>query len=178
MKVDGITSKLSRSQQRLLREAALVPAEQWATRPEEGRWSAAELVAHLILVEKAVIAKAERIAQKTPKPIPLLKKMHLPVAIAKSRVVRRKAPVPVTAEMLGPKAEMLSELKGARERSVAFMEETRARDLGAYYWEHPALGMLNIYKWLEFLAAHEVRHAKQLREIANGLPKVIENLQK
>jgi DinB superfamily len=177
-RVEELTAKLARSQKRFLREADTVPTEQWVTRPEEGRWSAAELVAHLIAVETSVVAKADRVAQKTPKAIPLLKRMHLPMALVESRIIRRKSPVAVSPEMLREKEEMLAELRRARERSLAFLAEMRGRDLSGYYWQHPALGMLNTYKWMEFVAAHEVRHAKQMREIATGLPKVIENLQK
>jgi hypothetical protein len=73
---------------------------------------------------------------------------------------------------------MLAELREARERSLAFLAGTKDRDLGQYYWPHPALGTLNIYEWIQFLAAHEVRHTKQMREIAASLPKAIDSLQK
>jgi uncharacterized damage-inducible protein DinB len=172
-KLDSILGKLGKTQTGLLRAADAVPTGEWKTRPGEGRWSAAELVAHLMMVERAVIEKADRVSQKSPKKIALLKKIHLPMALVAVRVVRRKAPVPVNPEMLRDKEIMLAELRTVRERSLAFLEETRGRDLGQYYWAHPALGTLNIYEWLKFIAAHEVRHTKQMREIAANLPKLI-----
>jgi uncharacterized damage-inducible protein DinB len=172
-KLDSILGNLAKTQTGLLRAADAVPTGEWKTRPGEGRWSAAELVAHLMMVERAVIEKADRVSQKSPKKIALLKKIHLPMALVAVRVVRRKAPVPVNPEMLRDKEIMLAELRTVRERSLAFLEETRGRDLGQYYWAHPALGTLNIYEWLKFIAAHEVRHTKQMREIAANLPKLI-----
>jgi hypothetical protein len=172
-KLDSILRHLSKTQTGLLCAADAVPAENWKTRPCEGRWSAAELVAHLMMVERAVIEKADRVSQKSPKRISLLKKIHLPMALVASRVIRRKAPVPVDPEMLRDKEIMLAELRTVRERSRAFLEETRGRDLGQYCWAHPALGTLNIYEWFKFIAAHEIRHTKQMREIAANLPKLI-----
>jgi DinB superfamily len=172
-KLDSILSNLAKTQTGLLRAADAVRAGDWKTRPAEGRWSAAELVAHLMMVERAVIEKADKVSQKSPKQISLLKKIHLPMALVASRVIRRKAPVPVDPQMLREKEIMLAEMRTVRERSLAFLEETRGRDLGQYCWAHPALGTLSIYGWLKFIAAHEVRHTKQMREIAKDLPKLI-----
>jgi uncharacterized damage-inducible protein DinB len=169
---------MARAQTRLLSAADAVAAEEWKTQPSEGKWSAAELVAHLMMVERAVIAKADRVRQHPPKRVPLLKRIHIPMALVESRWIRRKSPMPVEPEMLGDKEVMLAELRGVRERSLAFLEETRSRNLAEYCWAHPALGTLNTYEWMQFIASHEVRHTKQMREIVADLPKAIESLQK
>jgi len=131
-----------------------------------------------MMVERAVIAKADRVRQHPPKRVPLLKRIHIPMALVESRWIRRKSPMPVEPEMLGDKEVMLAELRGVRERSLAFLEETRSRNLAEYCWAHPALGTLNTYEWMQFIASHEVRHTKQMREIVADLPKAIESLQK
>jgi uncharacterized damage-inducible protein DinB len=177
-KLDSIIYCMAKAQTGLLCAADSVPAEQWTIRPAEGRWSAAELIAHLMMVERAVIGKADRVAQKPPRRVSLLKRIHIPMALVESRWIRRKSPVPVAPEMLRDKAVMLAELRTVRERSLAFLEETRSRNLGEYCWAHPALGTLNAYEWMQFIASHEVRHTKQMREIAASLPKAIESLQK
>ncbi len=100
------------------------------------------------------------------------------MVLVESRWIRRKSPVPIDPQMLRDKEIMLAELREARERSLAFLEETRGRDLGEYCWAHPALGTMNTYEWIRFIAAHEVRHTKQMREIAASLPKSVESLQK
>jgi len=176
--LDSILSCMARAQTRLLSAADAVAAEEWKTQPSEGKWSAAELVAHLMMVERAVIAKADRVRQHPPKRVSLLKRIHIPMALVESRWIRRKSPMPVEPEMLGDKEVMLAELRGVRERSLAFLEETRNRNLAEYCWAHPALGTLNTYEWMQFIASHEVRHTKQMREIVADLPKAIESLQK
>ena len=176
--LDSIIACLAKAQSGLLAAADTVPAEDWKTQPGEGRWSAAELVAHLMMVERAVIGKADRVAQHPPKPVSVFKRIHVPMAIVESRWIRRKAPVAVEPGMLGDKEAMLAELRTVRERSLAFLEETRSRNLRGYYWKHPALGMLNTYEWMQFVASHEVRHTKQMKEISANLPKAVESLQK
>jgi uncharacterized damage-inducible protein DinB len=176
--IDTLVEVLAKAQSEFLRAADTVSPANWKTRPGEGRWSAAELVAHLVSVEKAVVEKADRVSQKPPRHIPLYKRFRLPIRLAESRLIRLKSPVPVLPEFLRGKEEMLAELREARERSLAFLEETQHRELGVYLWRHPALGMLNTYGWMEFLAAHENRHTKQMREIVRDLPKAIERLQK
>lgn len=166
-----LIDKLDRAQAEFLRAADTVGAADWKTRPEPGRWSAAELVAHLIGVEKSVIEKADRISQKAPKHVPFLKKLRLPMALVESRLIRRKSPVPINANSLRDKEDMLAELRQARERSLAFLDETKHRELGDYLWKHPAIGMLSMYGWIEFLASHQKRHTKQMREIATRLQK-------
>lgn len=167
---------MAKAQRRFLSAADAVPAEEWKTRPSEGRWSAAELVAHLMMVERAVIGKADRVAQKPPKRVSLLMRIHIPMTLVESRWIRRKSPVPVEPEMLSGKEEMLAELRTVRERSLAFLDETKGRNLGEYCWKHPALGTLNAYEWMQFIASHELRHTKQMKEIAASLPKSVESL--
>jgi uncharacterized damage-inducible protein DinB len=171
--LDSIIASMAKAHTGLLSAADAVPAEEWKTKPGEERWSAAELVAHLMMVERAVIGKADRVAQKPPKRVSLLKRIHIPMVFVESRWIRRKAPAPVEPEMLHGKEEMLAELRTVRERSLAFLEETKGRNMGEYCWAHPALGTLNVYEWLQFIASHEVRHTKQMREIAASLPKPI-----
>jgi uncharacterized damage-inducible protein DinB len=173
-----LASGLTKAQSEFLRVADAVPAAHWKARPGEGRWSAAELVAHLMMVERAVIEKADRVTQKTPKRVPLLKKIHIPLFLVETRIVRRKSPIPLDPGLLRDKEAMLAELRAVRERSLAFLEETRGRNLKGYCWAHPALGTLNTYEWIRFVAAHEVRHTKQMQEIATNLPKIVEGLQK
>jgi uncharacterized damage-inducible protein DinB len=176
--LEPILEKLSRAQDRLLRTADSVSADQWKTSPDHGGWSAAEVVAHLVMVERSVIGSADRIAQKTPRHIPLLKRFHLPLALVEARVIRRKTPIPLDPELVREKETALAELREVRERTLAFMDETKDRDLSEYRWPHPFLGTMNTYEWFQMIAAHQLRHEKQMRKIVETLPKAIATLQK
>jgi DinB superfamily len=168
-----IVEKLAEAQTTFFRAADAIPCEQWRAKPGAAEWSAAEVAAHLVMVERAIVGGADRATQKAPKQIALLKRLHLPIWLVESRVIRRKSPLPLDPTLLGAKEEMLGELRAARERSLAFLVETEKRDLSAYRWKHAFLGMLNVYEWFEMIAAHQIRHAKQVREIGERLPKVV-----
>ena len=160
-----IREKLARAQTAFFRAADAIPAEKWDNCPGLNEWSAAQLVAHLVVVERGVVTNVDRLTQKAPIPVPFSKRMHLPLWLVEARVIRRKSPVPLDESLLGEKEAMLAGLRGVRERTLAFISETERRDLGAYCWRHPFLGMLNAYEWMEMIAAHQLRHTKQVREI-------------
>jgi uncharacterized damage-inducible protein DinB len=173
-----IIANLARAQSELLRAADEIPAEQWKTRPVEGRWSAGELIVHLSAVERFILSRTDKLLQNPPRPVPFYRRFHIPMKIVEARVIRRKAPAAVEPRMAGEKEETLGELRGVRERTLAFIEETKGRDLTKYNYRHPFLGNLNAYEWLQFIASHEIRHMKQMREIAESLPKTVASLQK
>jgi uncharacterized damage-inducible protein DinB len=173
-----ILENLANAQKELLTAADAVPAEQWKTSPGEGRWSAGEVVGHLITVERAIIHGADELLQKPPKSRPFFKRFHVPMIVVEARMIRRKTPIPLDAQMIRGKEEMLAELREVRERTLAFIEETKERNLSKYHLPHPFLGTLNAYEWLQLIASHEIRHTKQMKEIAGDLLKVVANSQK
>jgi uncharacterized damage-inducible protein DinB len=173
-----IVENLADAQQKLMHAANAVPADQWKTRPEEGRWSAGELIGHLITIERTIISRADRVLRKPPKEVPFFKRLHFPMAVAKSRLIRLKTPIPLDPEIVHEKEEMLAGLRQVRERTLAFIEETMERDLSKYRMPHPFLGSLNTYEWFQLIASHEIRHMKQLQEIAHALPKTVTSSQK
>jgi len=166
-----ILEKLARAQRRMLGTADEVPADQWRTRPRGGGWSAAEIIAHLIMVERSVVGSADRVVQHPPRKFSRLQRLHFPLLLVEARVVKRQSPLPVEPEMLSEKETMLAELRGVRERMLAFIDETKERNLAVYRWKHPFLGSLSAYEWFEMVARHELRHVKQMREIAVGYRK-------
>jgi hypothetical protein len=166
--------KLAESQSAFLRVADAIPSEQWTLKPSAEEWSAAELVAHLVTIERAILGSADRISQKTPRPIHFWEHAHLPMWLTEIRLIRLKTPIPLDSTIIGSKEEMLGTLRLTRERVLAFLAETQNRNLSVYRWQHPFLGSLNAYEWFEMIAAHQVRHTKQMKEIGSRLPKVVE----
>ncbi len=170
-RLDPILEKLAHAQSRMLSTADSVPADQWKKRPNKGRWSAGEVIAHVIMVERAVLGSADRVMQDAPRHFSLLKRFHLPLAMVEARLIRRKTPIPLDPELVREKETMLAELREVRERTLAFVDETKGRDLSKYRWRHAFLGTLNMYEWFQMVACHEIRHEKQMREIADAYRK-------
>jgi DinB superfamily len=163
--------KLSHAQQGLLLAADAVGEKDWTMLARANSWSAAHVIAHLCQVERSVLGYADRVIRKTPFQVPYLQRFHMPLVVVEKRLVRRKSPIPIDAELLAGKETMLAELRSVRGRTLLFLDETRDRDLSVYYWPHPFLGKLNFYNWFTFIAVHQIRHTKQILEIAKNLPK-------
>jgi len=125
------------------------------------------MVGHLCRVEREVVAYADRVIRKSPMRVSFWRRWHLPIVLVESRVVKRKAPGMVQPSGLADKETMMAELRSVRERTLAFLEETHQLKLEAYFWRHPFLGNLKFYDWYTFVAAHQIRHTKQLLEMMN-----------
>ncbi len=173
-----ITENLLHAQREFLSAADTILSEDWKRSPDNGCWSAGEVAAHLLMVERYVLQKSDEALQKPPKPRPFFKRFHLPMALVEARLIKRKSPIPLDPALVGPKEEMLAQLREVRGRTLSFMEEARGRDLSKYYRRHPFLGPLNTYEWFQMIASHQIRHTKQIREISAALQKSIEGLQK
>ena len=176
--IEAIVAKLGKAQEGFLRAADTIPADEWKTSPGNGVWSAAELVAHLIMAERFILGTADKMTQKPALSTPFYKRLHLPLAIVEARWIRRKTPIPLSPELIRGKETMLGELRELRARTLAFLEEKGNRKLSAYGWRHPFVGRLNFYEWFEFIGSHQIRHTKQMREIAVNFPKSVTTLQK
>src|SRR5262249_28074599 len=123
-KIEQIIEKLTQAQSQLLTAADSISAEHWQTPPAEGRWCAADVVAHLPLVERGVLQSADRLTQTQPKAWPFYRRFHVPLQIVERRWIRAKSPRAVAPDRVGCKEDMLAELREVRERTLAFLEET------------------------------------------------------
>jgi hypothetical protein len=174
LSLQSTADNLARAETHFLAAAAAIPAGQWQTCPGEERWSAGELVCHLIQVERTIIKNAGKLLQHPPKPRPLSKRFHLPMALVKSRILARRTPIPLDPALLCEKDDMLAQLREVRHQTRVFMEEkAQGKDLRKYHMPHPFLGTLDLYEWFQMIASHQVRHSKQMREIAAALPKTV-----
>ena len=73
---------------------------------------------------------------------------------------------------------MVAELRGVREKTLAFLEETHDRKVSQRFWRHPFVGYLNLYDRFAFVAPHPVRVRKQMWEIGQNLPKDVASSRK
>lgn len=160
-----ILKHLHATRQQFLAAIASVPDGRWQESPRPGAWSAAEVVAHVTLVERAINKNANRILSAPPASIPLRKRLHLPIWISTWRFFRVRTSVRLKPELIGDKNELSASLTAARKLTTDFLEANRDRDLSDYCAPHPFLGNLSLYKWYRFIAYHEERHRKQIREI-------------
>jgi len=176
--LQSIYENLARAEKQFLAAADAIPADQWKTCPGDGCWSAGELVCHVIQVESAIIKNAGRVLRHPPKPRPLLKRFHVPMALVESRLIPRKTPIPLDPGLVCEKDKMLAQLREVRRQTRVFIAESAGIDLRKYHMPHPFLGTFNLREWFQVIAAHQIRHTKQMREISTALLKTITTPQK
>jgi uncharacterized damage-inducible protein DinB len=165
---DLVLQHLARSRERLLQAVHGLSSEQHAFHPAEDRWSVADCVEHLIVVENFVLRSIERNLASPPdaaKQSEVRGKEQVILELVPSRNRRVKGPAEVMPTRRWPQfEELLGEFEATRHRSVQFAAATQA-DLRSHFFPHPFLGELDCYQWLLFLGTHCERHVRQLEEV-------------
>jgi hypothetical protein len=162
--ISPILAHLTWTREDLIDAASVIPESHWKRRPGEGAWSAAEVIAHVTMVEQTIIERASKGVQKPPKIVPFWRRLHVPLALATWRGIKRKTPIPLDPGLVADRQPAFDQLLGARKATLEFVEATRDRDLEDYRFPHPFFGSLDVYEWLRMIGCHDVRHAKQIRE--------------
>lgn len=154
--------EISRNELRLMTES--LPEEAWRQRGKEGAWSPGEIVQHLTIVERGVLAWLLRAKPETgalvPEPIgdAAVERVSTPhIRLSSPEQVR-----PSGDWITG--AEVWEKFQAARESTLAYVRQSPI-DLRTLRRLHPVLGMMDGYQWLLFLAAHCQRHTRQVREV-------------
>jgi hypothetical protein len=146
-----------------------VPAALWQKCPAADRWSVAEVIGHLIMVETAIQQGFAKMLASEPQRVPFWRRLHIPPKLSEYRLLKAETPIPLDPSVVGEKETMLEEFRALRKRTLALLEANRDRDLSRWRWAHPFFGSLNGWTWFTVIASHEVRHTKQIREILKAL---------
>ncbi len=142
---------------------------QWTFKPAPDVWSVAEVAEHItvsedalrqLVLEEVLTAPAEpgRRRELPAKADEVVQFMH-------DRSQRFQAPAFVAPAGRWPsRGGLLEAFDGSRAMTIAFVDTTRS-ELHAHFRDNPALGPLDGYEWLWWLAAHTERHLMQIAEV-------------
>ena len=143
--------------------------------PEPGRWSAANVVEHLAIVENrmaGILSSRIRDERETGLGAETSSEPMLPglnMSRITDRAMRVQAPdfaIPTGLEAAAAWTQL--EVATAALRAMILSGDGLA--LNSVIHPHSRLGPMSVYQWIAFLAAHEARHAAQIREIAGTAP--------
>jgi len=144
----------------------LTPA-QLQYRPDASRWSVAENLEHMTIVEQHILTGLTRTLQKTPDPSKKPAMTDEQLLANFGRVVQPiTAPEPLRPTSRWPLSNLLTEFDAARQRTIEFA--TTAADtmeLRHYFMPHPLFGELDCYQWFILAAGHSERHCNQCATI-------------
>jgi len=139
---------------------------QWKFKSAPDRWSIAEVLEHLAVLEDMFANNiSAQLAQAPPgKPDTDFKKVDgIILAKVPDRSTKAQAPeVLVPTGRWTPQAS-LERFIACRRDTTTFL--TSASNLRAHVLAHPALGPLDAYEWILAVAAHTKRHTKQILEV-------------
>jgi transposase len=155
-----------------------VPREMRDVKPGPDRWSVAEVLEHLSLVEAGIaklIAKRGADARAAGLEAETETRTVL-YTLDSARVLDRRDP------MTAPdRVKPLGQLDADAAWAALVKAQAEVREavigvdglaLGKITYPHRILGPLDLYQWITFTATHEMRHIAQIREIAAGLRQV------
>ena len=170
-----VLSRLDTARTALRAAVDAIPRDLQRQRPEPDRWSAAEVVEHLSLVERIFSGRivnaidkarsaglATEAAARTPLPDPVEQRM-------KDRANKRQAPE--TAQPTGT-LDVAAGWDALESNHSMLRDALTGADglaLSQVTLDHPFFGKMTVYQWVELMAAHEGRHTEQIREIAEAI---------
>ncbi len=135
-------------------------------KPAPDRWSVAEVLEHITLVEDALFQNITEKVMKAPAgpaDRDTAKIDAMVLAMLPDRSKKVKAPAEFVPKGRWTPEETLDRFLKARAKTVAFLESTP--DLRAHVADSPLGQPLDAYEWLLFIAGHSERHTKQILEV-------------
>lgn len=169
MTLDALLDSLRASTMEFLATLDGVTRSEWTWKPEPETWSVYEIAEHTCTVQRGI----ERLFSKKLLEQPLAAETARP-AFTDAQIEQRLAPGGrgVRApEMVLPKGrwatkeELAQAFTASTEAHIAWVQAHTEVDLRDYGSIHPMLGMLDGVQWLVMLAAHNRRHAAQVRAL-------------
>jgi DinB superfamily len=168
-----ILKNLAESRDRLRATTQGLSKTQLAYRAAPGRWSVAENIEHLAVVETGIFSMIEK-GLEAPSDSSKRSAMDDPGLIADvaGRITRFPAPEFLVPTGRWGEDELLPQFDAARKRTQQFAAATEA-DLRSHFLPHPIMGELDCYQWLLLMAAHCDRHCTQIEEVkaSTGFPR-------
>jgi uncharacterized damage-inducible protein DinB len=162
---EHLTSYLSATRRQVLETVQNLAPTQLDYRPGPDRWSPAQIVEHLAIVEGLILFRIDA-ALKSPQSQQSAwqgRDDELMSAI-RSRESRVQAPERVRPTGQLPHDELFRKFNANRNRIIEFAATTDA-PLRNMCSPHPIFGDLDCYQWLLAVAAHSERHHAQIREV-------------
>lgn len=145
-----------------------IPPDKRDVRVDPNRWSPAEIVHHLAIVERRLAQRLTQLIEQARALPPETETTSVLTSQSTTRVLDRTGRF-VTFEAAEPRNtdanRVWDDLMDARKEVVRVIHTGDGLALGAVSAPHPALGPFTGYEWIAFVGSHAARHADQIREM-------------
>ena len=162
-----IVALLEATQRDLLERVAGMSKKAFHHKSTPETWSVAEIVEHLVIVERNVLDGVEKAIAAPANPqwandtAGTTDRIY---RLVPNRVRRFKAPESVQPSGKMSRKQLISTFEELRARSIATIRDS-AKPLKAHTTEHPVLGTLGVDQWILFAGLHNLRHNQQAVEV-------------
>ena len=172
--IDQARDYLQRSRNRVLEVTEGLTEGQWRFKPAADRWSIAENLEHVVIVQERVLGPVREQLKVAPPLAPGTDRGQIEAIVLEripDRSLKAKAPAPIEPCGSWTLADTLERYSRNSERLVEFLESTP--DLREHSLESAPLKFLTNgeftsmdgYHFLLLAAGHEERHARQIEEV-------------
>jgi hypothetical protein len=172
--IDEIYKTNDRIRQELKDLLAEISNEELRRKPEAGKWSIAEVVEHLQMVEHSMVRISAKLLEKA-KSNGEANDGNLtfsPFFTERSdEIARTKVEAPEFVRPGGDRSveESLAAMAVTREKCRGLKELFEAYNGNIYKFPHPFFGELSAIEWLGLIGSHEQRHIRQIRNILSSI---------
>lgn len=170
-RIQEVIAELEAAQAEMHAALAAVPADLHTVRPDDGTWSIAEVVEHLMILEDStgrligsMLKQLEGTTDTETEAIaPTMARFQVDKPI-------RKLAAPDMVKPSGvPLAQALEKQSASRDRLIGSLKAGSGRALNTKTYPHPFLGELNGYQWALLIAQHQRRHLVQIDSIMQAV---------
>jgi DinB superfamily len=158
---------LAETRENLHRSTKNLSPTQLQYKPAPDRWSVAECLEHIVIVEDFILVAINNTLQQPPASFKSAMSddvMDERLKKATERATRVKAPANLEPTGRRPHDQLHPEFDAARKRTADFVSSTNA-PLRQSGFPHPILGNLDCYQWLLLIGGHGERHRAQAEEV-------------
>ncbi len=159
---------MENNRKRVLAAVSGLSRDQLIYRPAEDRWSVADCLEHINLVESRIFMGIQRALSQPPEP-------EKGAAVAQKLALLEHGALDRTTKFSGPPqlmprrewadfAELVEAFEAIRARTLQFAEHTTSR-LHDHVFPHPVFEDLDCYQWLILMDLHAERHISQMEEV-------------
>lgn len=143
-------------------------ADQLTARPDPARWSVAECLEHIVLVEEGVFSRLQHTMEKPEEPEKRteiqVSDLYLTKAL-RDRKTGISSPEPfVPTGRFGTTEATLAAFDEQRDRVIAYTQSTSG-NWRTHFFKHLVFGTIDGFQTLLLIAGHGERHRKQIEEV-------------
>ncbi len=160
-----LVEMLEQSQAETEALVAEATGEKWEAKPEEDRWSVAEVVEHLAIVEEELFGVASDALTGEVDPeweTTATQGIDGLVTMVQDRTQKFQAPEGMQPQGGSTREALIARYEAARAKTLAFVKDTDA-PVKKHTADGPP-GKMNVHQWLALIGAHNLRHNKQIED--------------